>query len=872
MSNEKKCPQCGATLPAETPEALCPACLLRRGFDTQTAGGAAASNVPPPTPEALASRFPQLEIVELLGRGGMGVVYKARHRGLDRWVALKILPAAEDRDPAFAERFSREARALAKLDHPNIVSVFDSGEADGLFYFIMEYVDGANLRQVLAAGGMKPEQALAIVPQICEALQYAHDRGIVHRDIKPENILVDKSGQVKIADFGLAKIVGIEARDFTLTGVGEMMGTPAYMAPEQVEHPSEVDHRADIYSLGVVFYQMLTGELPLGRFAPPSRKVQIDVRLDEVVLRTLEKEPGLRYQQAGELKTEVETIAGSPGSTAPSPTPAGRMGGHSVDYRSKTTLFGLPLVHIADGVDPETGRVRVARGIIAIGSEAHGVIAIGGMAIGAIALGGLAIGGLTIGGLGMGLWAFAGCAMGLIGAWGGVAVGPISMGGAAIGYYAKGGWAAGIHPWDSMMKDPAAAQFFQGSWSQALLVHMQIASTVICLLTLTIGWGAIAWAKARAQAKNGGKAPCWWLQLAAALLIVLLFGVSFALSWEAIWQRHPKPTPVSQPVTPQVVSQALETISQCAEGDPRVATELHTLRGLDPAQVVSALVPFLDSPVPTLRRSAIYVLYVGGLKPITPAIAPLQKLLSHSEEFTRGMAAVALGTNRVTSSFEALVSMAKNDASGYARRCAVAALGLLGDERAIPVLKAAQTDADPSVRQNARDALGRLEKGKSVSTVVPAETNAQQNGAGSTPAAPSAQTPAPSPSPSSAPSPAAAKSQEELKNRAVAFVDLLAKGDFAKARSEFDATMTSAMSQQMLATVWAQLETGGGKYLGHDAPRQEAFGEFTLIYVPCRWERTRLDLKVVYDKAGKVSGLWVVPPGASIHGSSPAPK
>jgi len=139
-------------------------------------------------------------------------------------------------------------------------------------------------------------------------------------------------------------------------------------------------------------------------------------------------------------------------------------------------------------------------------------------------------------------------------------------------------------------------------------------------------------------------------------------------------------------------------------------------------------------------------------------------------------------------------------------------------------------------------------------------------------AASETQKPTPSPSPSSAPSPAAAKSQEELKNHAVAFVDLLAKGDFAKARSEFDATMTSAMSEQMLATVWEQLQTGGGKYLGHDAPRQETFGEFTLIYVPCRWERTRLDLKVVYDKAGKVSGFWVVPPGASIHGSSPAPK
>ena len=150
------------------------------------------------------------------------------------------------------------------------------------------------------------------MPQICEALQYAHDHGVVHRDIKPENVLLDKEGRVKIADFGIAKLVGKEAKDLTLTGAGQIMGTPQYMAPEQIEHPLQVDHRADIYSLGVVFYQMLTGELPIGRFAPPSKKVQIDVRLDEVVLRALEKEPERRYQQASEIKTQVESIVTTP--------------------------------------------------------------------------------------------------------------------------------------------------------------------------------------------------------------------------------------------------------------------------------------------------------------------------------------------------------------------------------------------------------------------------------------------------------------------------------------------------------------------------------------------------------------------------------
>ena len=159
---------------------------------------------------------------------------------------------------------------------------------------------------------MKPAEALKIVPQICDALQFAHDEGIVHRDIKPENILLDKKGRVKIADFGLAKLLGKTPHDMSLTGTQQVMGTLHYMAPEQIEGARDVDHRADIYSLGVTFYEMLTGELPIGRFAAPSKKVQIDVRLDEVVLRSLEKEPEQRYQHASEIKTEMETIARSP--------------------------------------------------------------------------------------------------------------------------------------------------------------------------------------------------------------------------------------------------------------------------------------------------------------------------------------------------------------------------------------------------------------------------------------------------------------------------------------------------------------------------------------------------------------------------------
>jgi serine/threonine protein kinase len=263
----------------------------------------------PPSLEEVAKQFPQLEVVELLGQGGMGIVYKARQPRLDRLVALKILPTEAGRDPAFAERFAREARALAKLTHPGIVTVYDFGESDGHFYLLMEFVDGLNLRHLLRERRLKPDEALKIIPQICEALQYAHDQGVIHRDIKPENILLDKKGHTKIADFGLAKLLGQKATDSALTGSQQVMGTPHYMAPEQMERPLAVDHRADIYSLGVVFYEMLTGELPLGRFAPPSQKVHVDVRLDDVVLRALEKEPGRRYQHASDVKAEVETIS-----------------------------------------------------------------------------------------------------------------------------------------------------------------------------------------------------------------------------------------------------------------------------------------------------------------------------------------------------------------------------------------------------------------------------------------------------------------------------------------------------------------------------------------------------------------------------------
>ena len=265
----------------------------------------------PPTTHQLAALFPSLDIIELIGSGGMGAVYKARQRGLDRIVALKVLPAEFGHDVKFALRFTREARTLAKLNHPNIVGLYEFGSVDETYYFLMEYIEGATLRDAVAARELSSRHALHIVPHLCDALQYAHDQGVIHRDIKPENILMDVNGAVKIADFGLSRILGTDGQQPPLTATHQVMGTPRYMAPEQLEGAHNVDHRADIYSLGVVIYEMLTGELPIGRFAAPSKKVAIDVRLDEVVLRTLEKEPQRRYQQASQIKSDVQSITSS---------------------------------------------------------------------------------------------------------------------------------------------------------------------------------------------------------------------------------------------------------------------------------------------------------------------------------------------------------------------------------------------------------------------------------------------------------------------------------------------------------------------------------------------------------------------------------
>ena len=235
-----------------------------------------------PSPQELARQIPNLEVTELLGQGGMGAVYKGRQPLLDRPVAIKVLRPDYQTDGEFQERFLREARTLAKLRHPYVVTVFDIGKSDQLYYIVMEFVEAPACGSKLVDRSVTERDTIEFVQQIAEALQHAHDAGVVHRDVKPENVLIDALGRVRLVDFGLATLFGPEVVRNPEDNC--VAGTLGYMAPEQFTTPETVDHRADIYATGVVFYEMLAGDLPAAGSPPPSQRAATDARLDPIVL------------------------------------------------------------------------------------------------------------------------------------------------------------------------------------------------------------------------------------------------------------------------------------------------------------------------------------------------------------------------------------------------------------------------------------------------------------------------------------------------------------------------------------------------------------------------------------------------------------
>ena len=268
----------------------------------------------PPGIEELQRMLPQYEIREFIARGAMGAVYKGVQSTLKRIVAIKVLPPEiEDGDLQFAARFKHEAQAMAHLSHPNIVAVFDAGEtAGGLLYFVMEFIEGTDVAQYIASVGIvEPQRAMQITTAVCDALAFAHEEGIIHRDIKPSNIIIDQRGRVKVADFGLAKTINTGSALLTQSSVA--MGTPDFIAPESFILDIKVDQRADIYAVGVMLYQMLTGRIPRGRFEMPSEMVEeMDPRLDDIVDKAMKTDREMRYSTAVEMMRDVEQIVRTP--------------------------------------------------------------------------------------------------------------------------------------------------------------------------------------------------------------------------------------------------------------------------------------------------------------------------------------------------------------------------------------------------------------------------------------------------------------------------------------------------------------------------------------------------------------------------------
>ncbi len=271
-------------------------------------------------PDLVGHTLGQYRIVEQIGLGGMATVYKAYQPALDRYVAIKVLPAYYAHEPGFAERFIREAKAVAKLTHPHVLPIYDFGQENGLSYIVMQYVDAGTLKEMLGQP-INLMTATNVIEQIADALDYAHDQGIIHRDVKPSNVLMDRGRWALLSDFGLAKIVEGSVQ---LTGSGVGVGTPAYMAPEQGQG-LKVNRRADIYSLGIILYEMVTGRVPFEAETPMAivvkhiteplplpRKINPDLpeSVERIIMKALAKNPDDRYETAGKMARALrKTVA-----------------------------------------------------------------------------------------------------------------------------------------------------------------------------------------------------------------------------------------------------------------------------------------------------------------------------------------------------------------------------------------------------------------------------------------------------------------------------------------------------------------------------------------------------------------------------------
>lgn len=451
------------------PEKICPECREQREGELEAETYVAEGSTSPASPTAprtpTLGPFGDYELLDEVARGGMGVVYRARQRGLDRVVAVKLILAGHLAAEADVERFLIEAKAAAKLDHPGIVPIYDVGIQEGQHYFSMAFIDGPSLAARVAKGRLDVREAAELIAQIAEAVHYAHERGVIHRDLKPGNILLDGNSRPRITDFGLAKQTD---GDSQLTATGQALGTPSYMPPEQASGRGEIGPAADVYSLGAILYAVLTARAPfegstvvdtilqvLEREPESPRQLndQVPADLETICLKCLEKEPEARYASAAELAEDLQRYLRGEPISARSLSGWGQLmrwrrivqRSNDVRIRSSTTIFGIPLVEIAFGKDMASDETQGhARAIFAYGDTATGVFAAGGRAIGLFAYGKHAFGVVAWGLTAVGVFPIGFLSAGITAA-GAVAIGGISLGMLAAGYITIGMVAIGIH-------------------------------------------------------------------------------------------------------------------------------------------------------------------------------------------------------------------------------------------------------------------------------------------------------------------------------------------------------------------------------------------------------------------------------------------
>ncbi len=443
------------------------------------------------TPLTTGAVLDGFRLVKEIGRGGMATVWLAEQEELRRPIALKLLRPALAIEQRHIDRFRREGLAVARLNHPNIVQIHAVGEALGFHYIAMEYIEGMTLAQALgnlpenrpwspadlamatgisklATLGDDFEQCIAmILASVAEALDAAHEIGIVHRDVKPSNILLSREGKAVVADFGLAKADA----DPAISMSGDTIGTPWYMSPEQAHTiEAKVDRRTDVYSLGVTFYEAMSGRRPfeggtaLAVLEAIKTKVpralaslspECGVHTEAIVRRSMARQPDERYSTAGEFAEDLRRLAAGQDTEARANEggPLRRMwsemrgAAYDGEYISSRTFLGLPLVHMFIDIGSRHRRpgIRVAKGWFAMGDVALGGVTFGGLSAGLISFGGLSFGALlALGGLAVGTLASGGGALGAF-TLGGLSIGYFAFGGIAKGYYAIGGRADGVY-------------------------------------------------------------------------------------------------------------------------------------------------------------------------------------------------------------------------------------------------------------------------------------------------------------------------------------------------------------------------------------------------------------------------------------------